>query len=100
MIAGKLIGKDAGSVGGLSSTYPKTFNQDSGHAGKDVPDGEVINIMQDEEERSGKNSYSNYSLKGSKTVLKIDNNSIQCVCFCVDACVGACIMHSSRITIL
>ncbi|XP_023701606.2 semaphorin-1A-like [Cryptotermes secundus] len=53
MIAGKIIGKDAGSVGGLSSTYPKTFNQDSGHAGKDVPDGEVINIMQDEEEHNG-----------------------------------------------
>ncbi|XP_021935151.1 semaphorin-1A isoform X2 [Zootermopsis nevadensis] len=51
--ANKLIGKDAGSVGGLSSTYPKTFNQDTGHVSKDVLGGEVINIMQDQEEHSG-----------------------------------------------
>lgn len=53
LIADKLIGKDAGSVGGLSSTYPKTFNQDTGHVSKDVLGGEVINIMQDQEEHSG-----------------------------------------------
>jgi hypothetical protein len=63
VVTGKLIGKDASSVGGLSSTYPKTFNPDSGHASKDVPDGEVINIMQDEEEHSGKNSSTECSLK-------------------------------------
>jgi hypothetical protein len=63
MIAGKFVGKDAGSVGGLSSTYPKSFNQDSGRVGKDVPDGEVINIMQDEEEHSGKECCCNCSLK-------------------------------------
>lgn len=54
MITGKLIGKDAGSVGGLSSTYPKTFNSDLGQVSKDVPDGEVINIIQNGEEHSGK----------------------------------------------
>ena len=63
MIAGKVIGKDAGSVGGLSSTYPKTFNTDLGQAPKDVPDGEVINIMQDEEEHSGKYPCTDCSLK-------------------------------------
>nr|CAD7575037.1 unnamed protein product [Timema californicum] len=51
--ASKLLGKDASSVGGLSSSYPKSFNQDTGHTGKDIPDGEVINIMQDEEKHSG-----------------------------------------------
>jgi hypothetical protein len=70
VIAGKLIGKDAGNVGGLSSTYPKTFNQDTGHAGSNVPDGEVINIMQDEE-HSGKNIHCNFSLQYFKTVLEI-----------------------------
>jgi hypothetical protein len=107
MIAGKLIGKDAGNVGGLSSTYPKTFNQDTGHAGKDVPDGEVINIMQDEEEHSGKSSHSHFSSQSFRTVLKIYNSSIQCVCvyvcvFMLKACVEDCInmssMHYSRIT--
>jgi hypothetical protein len=63
MITDKLIGKDAGSVGGLSSTYPKTFNQDTGHVSKDVLGGEVINIMQDQEEHSGKGCCTNYSLK-------------------------------------
>ena len=53
MLSGKPIGKES-SVSGLSSNYPKPFNQDSGRPGKDVPDGEVINIMQDEEEHSGK----------------------------------------------
>jgi hypothetical protein len=66
VIADKLMGKgkDPGYVGGLSSTYPQTFNQDTGHASKDVLGGEVINIMQDQEEHSGKGCCSsNYSLK-------------------------------------
>jgi hypothetical protein len=70
VVAGKLIGKDAGNVGGLSSTYPKTFNQDTGHAGSNVPDGEVINIMQDEE-HNGKNSLCNFCLHYFKTILEI-----------------------------
>lgn len=37
------LGKDAGSVGGLSSTQPK-FNQDH-TSNKDVADGQVINII-------------------------------------------------------
>jgi hypothetical protein len=73
VITGKTIGKDAGSVGGLSSTYPKTFNTDMGQAPKDVPDGEVINIMQDEEEHSGKNRCTDCSLKTfCSIVLKSD----------------------------
>ncbi|XP_046404618.1 semaphorin-1A [Ischnura elegans] len=40
-------GKDV-ITGGLS-TYPKSFNHDGGRVGKDVPSGEVINIMQNEE---------------------------------------------------
>jgi len=52
-ILGKIVGKDAGNVGGLSSSnYPKSFNHDLGR-GKEMPDGEVINIMQDEQERHG-----------------------------------------------
>ncbi|XP_063220879.1 semaphorin-1A isoform X2 [Bacillus rossius redtenbacheri] len=51
--ASKLMGKDAGSVGGLLSTYQKTFNQDTARAGKDMPEAEVINIMQDEEKHNG-----------------------------------------------
>lgn len=45
-------GKDAGSVGGLSdrSTQPK-FNQDH-QSGKDRPEGQVINIVQDKEYQS------------------------------------------------
>ncbi|CAH1364920.1 unnamed protein product [Tenebrio molitor] len=39
------LGKDAGSVGGLSSSQPK-FNQDH-QPSKDQPDGQVINIIQD-----------------------------------------------------
>lgn len=39
------LGKDAGSVGGLSSTQPK-FNQDH-LPSNNLPDGQVINIMQD-----------------------------------------------------
>lgn len=50
------IGKDAGSVGGLSdrSTQPK-FNQDH-QSVKDRPDGQVINIVHEnkEYENSGK----------------------------------------------
>lgn len=50
------IGKDAGSVGGLSdrSTQPK-FNQDHQSA-KDRPDGQVINIVHENKgyENSGK----------------------------------------------
>jgi hypothetical protein len=63
MIADKLIGKDAGSVGGLSSTYSNTFNKDTGHVSKDVLGGEVINILQDQEEHSGKGCCNNYRLK-------------------------------------
>jgi hypothetical protein len=68
VIAGRPIGKDAGSVGGLSSTYPKTFNPDLGQPPKDVPDGEVINIMQDEEEHSGKNPFTDCSLKSFRSI--------------------------------
>lgn len=39
------LGKDAGPVGGLSSTQPK-FNQDH-QPSKDQPDGQVINIVQE-----------------------------------------------------
>ena len=47
------LGKDASSVGGLSSTQPK-FNQDH-QPSKDQPDGQVINIVQDKEfESNGK----------------------------------------------
>ncbi|GLH02989.1 Semaphorin-1A [Gryllus bimaculatus] len=51
--ASKVMGKDAGSVGGLSSNYPKSFNHDSGRSSKDIQGGEVINIMHDEEEHTG-----------------------------------------------
>ncbi|XP_067002986.1 semaphorin-1A [Anabrus simplex] len=51
--ASKVIGKDAGSVGGLSSNYPKSFSQDPGRGNKDTLDGEVINIMHDEQEHNG-----------------------------------------------
>jgi len=71
VITGKIIGKDAGSVGGLSSTYPKTLNTDLGQAPKDVPDGEVINIMQDEEEHSGKNRCTDCSLKTVCPILSL-----------------------------
>jgi len=101
VITGKIIGKDAGSVGGLSSTYPKTFNTDLGQAPKDVPDGEVINIMQDEEEHSGKNCCTDCSLKTfcsiqSLKVIEIGPKMFivylhaytnVCVCVCVCACV-------------
>lgn len=57
-------GKDASSVGGLSSNQPKSYiHSDNQLPSKDQPDGEVINIMQDKEyENNGKNSslYINY----------------------------------------
>jgi hypothetical protein len=104
VITGKLIGKDAGSVGGLSSTYPKTFNPDLGQAPKDIPDGEVINIMQDEEEHSGKSSCTDCSLKSfcsiqSLKVIEIGPSMFivylhACthLCVCVFACACVC-MH-------
>ncbi|KAG8232770.1 hypothetical protein J437_LFUL012909 [Ladona fulva] len=47
------LGKDAGSPGGLSSSnYPK-YNPDMGRVGKELPEGEVINIMQNEESHNG-----------------------------------------------
>lgn len=45
----KLTSKDAGSLGGLSSNLPKSYNQDSMLPSKDQPEGQVINIMQDKE---------------------------------------------------
>lgn len=61
VFTGKLIGKsslgkDTGSPGGLSSSIAQhsSFNQDSGRAGKEVSDGEIITIMRDEEKHSGK----------------------------------------------
>ena len=86
MITGKLIGKDAGSVGGLSSTC----KPDSGHASKDVPDGEVLNIMQDQEEHSGKNSCTDCSLMIVYSSLKIYWNlgfSVHNVSTCMHTCV-------------
>jgi len=122
VITGKIIGKDAGNVGGLSSTYPKTSNTDLGQAPKDVPDGEVINIMQDEEEHSGKNPCTDCSLNTFCPLqsLKV-NNEIGlslfivylracihlCVCVCVFVCaclwvhlyvyVGVCQMWSTNV---
>jgi len=106
VITGKIIGKDAGSVGGLSSTYPKTFNTNLGQAPKDVPDGEVINIMQDEEEHSGKNCCTDCSLKTFCSIqsLKVTEighkmfivylhaytNVCVCLCLCMWACVCLC----------
>ncbi|XP_065337676.1 semaphorin-1A [Cloeon dipterum] len=51
--ASKIVGKDAGSLGGLSSSFPKSFSHDMSRGGKEIPDGEVINIMQDEQDRNG-----------------------------------------------
>lgn len=51
----KLSSKDAGSLGGLSSNLPKSYNQDSMQPSKDQPEGQVINIMQGREyDNSGK----------------------------------------------
>ena len=119
MFTGKIIGKDAGSVGGLSSTYPKTFNTDLGQAPKDIPDGEVINIMQDEEEHSGKICCTDHSLKTFCSIQSLKVIEIGplmfimylhectrlCVCVCVCACVcvhvyvyvGACQMWSTHV---
>jgi hypothetical protein len=63
--------------------YPKTYNQDTGHAGKDVPDGEVINIMQNEEEHSGKKNHSNFSLQNFRTDHKMYSSSVQSSPVCV-----------------
>jgi hypothetical protein len=93
VITGKVIGKDAGSVGGLSSTYPKTFNPDSGHASKDIPDGEVINIMQNEEEHSGKKSCTDCSLKSIYSVQSLKEFEIGSLMFIVNlhACTQLCV---------
>ncbi|XP_044736328.1 semaphorin-1A isoform X2 [Chrysoperla carnea] len=44
--ASSVLGKDAGSVGGLSSSQP---NQDIMRPNKDQQDGEIVNIMQEKE---------------------------------------------------
>lgn len=60
------LGKDASSAGGLSSIQPK-FNQDH-QPSKDMPDGQVINIMQD---RGFEN------IGGDPSVTAADNSSPQ-----------------------
>jgi len=97
VITGKIIGKDASSVGGLSSTYPKTYNTDLGQAPKDVPDGEVINIMQDEEEHSGKNCCTDCSLKTFRSIQSLKVIKIGPLMFivylhaCTHLCVCVCV---------
>ncbi|XP_046999148.1 semaphorin-1A [Schistocerca americana] len=54
--ASKVLGKSTGSVEGLSSNFGKPYNQDvGGRTGptKDVPEGEVINIVHDDGQHSG-----------------------------------------------
>lgn len=51
MCAGKVLGRDEGSVGGLAS-YPKSYHPE-GRGGKDMPSGEVINIMHGDQDHHG-----------------------------------------------